>query len=68
VKFTLAYIADGGAQTNLKEWAKTNDGKFISVDEDLSPLAGKSVQFILQVTANGTGSATTPYWLKPRVQ
>ncbi len=68
VKFTLAYIADGGAQTTLKEWTKTNDNKFISVDEDLTPLAGKSIQFILQVTANGTGVATNSYWLLPRIQ
>jgi len=68
VKFSLFYIADGGSQTTWKEWTKTNDGKFISVDEDLTPLAGKSVQFILQVTANGTGSQTNAYWLQPRIQ
>jgi hypothetical protein len=68
VKFTLAYIADGAAQATLKEWTKTNDNKFISVDEDLTSLAGKSVQFILMVTANGTGVATNSYWLLPRIQ
>lgn len=68
VKFSLFYIADGGSQTTWKEWTKTNDGKFISVDEDLTPLAGKSVQFIFQVTANGAGSQTNTYWLLPRIQ
>ncbi len=68
VKFSLFYIADGGSQTTWKEWTKTNDGKFISIDEDLTPLAGKSVQFIFQVTANGTGSQTNTYWLLPRIQ
>ncbi len=68
VTFTLAYIANGGSQTTFKTWTKTNDGKFIKVDEDLSSLAGQSTQFILMVTANGTGVGTKSYWLLPRIQ
>ncbi|KPL83812.1 hypothetical protein SE15_00740 [Thermanaerothrix daxensis] len=65
--FQLNYVADGGAEQNLGSWTQTYDGKWESLDVDLSSLDGKSVQFILKVLNNGNSQDDLAFWLAPRV-
>ncbi|WP_299025778.1 NBR1-Ig-like domain-containing protein [uncultured Thermanaerothrix sp.] len=67
VMFQLNYIADGGSEQNLGSWTQTYDGKWESLDVDLSSLDGKSVQFILKVLNNGNSQDDLAFWLAPRV-
>jgi hypothetical protein len=68
VKFQLKYIADGGSVQSLGEWNESYDGNFTRVDVDVSSLAGKSVQFILTVMANGSSDGNKAFWLNPSVK
>lgn len=68
VKFTLKYIADGGSVKSLGEWNEKYDGQLTNIDIDLTSLAGKSVQFILNVHANGPATDNHAFWLKPRIE
>lgn len=43
------------------------EGQFYSVDVDLSPLAGKSVKFILTVLAAGTATGDRALWVGPYI-
>jgi hypothetical protein len=67
VKFSIAYRADGGSEQVLGEWTETYDNQFTTLDIDLNSLAGKSVQFILIVRANGPSNQDHAFWLVPRV-
>jgi hypothetical protein len=67
VRFQLNYRADGGALQNLGQWDQTHDGNIQSLDLDLSSLAGKSVEFVLAVLANGPASQDWAFWLAPRI-
>ena len=53
VLFKLRYKV-GDEITTLGEWSKSCNGSLLSVDLDLSRLAGESVQFILSVLADGS--------------
>jgi hypothetical protein len=68
VKFILKYIADNGPVQSLGEWPEAYDGKFTVVNLNLSSLAGKSVQFIFTVLANGSGEGNQALWLNPTVR
>ncbi|MEK6588457.1 MAG: NBR1-Ig-like domain-containing protein [Chloroflexota bacterium] len=67
VRFQLNYRADGGSLQTLGQWDQTYDGNLQSLDLDLSPLAGKSVEFVLAVLANGPSNQDWAFWLAPRV-
>jgi len=67
VVFQLIY-KDGEVLKLLKEWAKTCDGSLPPVEYDLSSLAGKSVQFILMVRADGASSDDWAIWNSVRIQ
>ena len=67
VRFQLNYRADGGALQNLQQWDQTYDGNIQSLDVDLSSLAGKSVEFVLAVLANGPSFQDWAFWLAPRI-
>ncbi len=67
VKFQLAY-KDGEAIKVIKEWGKSCDGKLPPVDYDLSSLAGKNVQFILVVRADGSATGDWAIWNSARIQ
>jgi hypothetical protein len=67
VKFKVSYQVEGGSTQILKEWAKTYNGKMVSVDEDLSALVGKKVAFILTVTTNGVPTQDWAIWVNPRL-
>lgn len=68
VKFILKYIADNGPVQSLGEWPEVYDGKFTTVNLNLSSLAGKSVQFIFTVVANGSADGNQALWLNPQVK
>ncbi len=67
VKFQLNYI-ESGVTKNLGEWAKTCDGNLKDVNVDLSSIAGKTVQFVLAVLANGSASQDSAIWVSPEVR
>lgn len=68
VKFKLNYKVDGGAEQTLATWHEVQDGSMTRVNLDLSSLAGKKVQFILVVEANGDFNLDEAVWLLPRIE
>ncbi|NTW12812.1 MAG: hypothetical protein HGA30_05835 [Anaerolineales bacterium] len=67
VKFQLNYREGGGSVTPLGEWTKTCDGTLRSVEVDLTPLKGKTVEFILAILANGPATQDWAVWVKPQI-
>jgi hypothetical protein len=67
VLFRLEYRIDGGQVKTLKEWHEVYEGKYYSVDLDLSTLAGKNVKFYLTVLANNSKGKDYALWLAPRI-
>jgi hypothetical protein len=68
VKFQLNYKEPGSIDAKpLGEWADTCDGTLKDVDVDLTSLAGKTVQFVLGVLANGSPAQDWAVWVSPRV-
>jgi hypothetical protein len=67
VMFQLNYQIGDGSIQNLASWSETNNGQTQTVDIDLTPLAGKSVKFILTVLANGQPTNDQALWILPRI-
>lgn len=67
VRFRLDYQIDNRPVQTLAAWDQVYDGKFETLDVDLSSLAGMNVQFILTVMANGTSDQNRALWLLPRI-
>ncbi|MCJ7624367.1 MAG: NBR1-Ig-like domain-containing protein [Anaerolineaceae bacterium] len=67
VMFQLNYIADGGSIQNLGSWTEVFDGSRTAINQDLSALAGKSVEFILVVLNNGSSKDDRAFWMVPRI-
>jgi hypothetical protein len=68
VTFHLKYSADSGPIQELGSWVETFDGNRTQVDVDLSPLNGKSVEFILEVQNNGDSSDDRAFWMVPHIK
>jgi hypothetical protein len=66
-KFQLSYSIAGGAATVLASWDEVYEGKVNKVDVDISSLAGKNVDLILTVLANGDAADDYVVWLRPRI-
>lgn len=66
VVFRLDYRNNGKVKT-LAKWNEAYEGKFYSIDLDLSRLAGKTVKFILVVSANGGNNDDYAVWLNPNI-
>jgi hypothetical protein len=66
VTFQLGYKLSG-VMTSLGQWTKSCDGTMKSIDVDLTSLAGKSVQFVLGVKANGPSSQDMTVWVSPQI-
>ena len=66
VIFRLDYEFKGKTKT-LENWHEVYEGQVYPVDLDLSALAGKSVNFILFVSANGENNKDNAIWLYPRI-
>ena len=67
VKFKLNYSIDGGPEQTLATWHEVQDGIYNRVSVDLASLAGKNVQFILLVEANGSSANDEALWFAPRL-
>lgn len=69
VRFQLNYIEAGSSTPQpLGEWVQTYDDSTQSIDVPLDALAGKSVQFVLVVMANGPSTQDMAFWLYPRIK
>jgi hypothetical protein len=66
VKFQLNY-KEAGVLKPLGEWTETCDGPLKSIDIDLTSLAGKSVEFVLGVLANGPAAQDWAVWVAPQI-
>lgn len=66
VLFRIGYRFEG-EQKVFWQFFEEYEGKYYSVDLDLSSLAGKRVKFILAVLANGDAENDKPIWVAPRI-
>lgn len=66
VRYQLKYL-EGGSEVLVAEWLENCDNAVISVDLDLSSLAGKTVQFILVVKTEGSSDDDLAQWVYPRI-
>jgi hypothetical protein len=68
VIFYLSYQEAGQPMQTLGTWRERYDGETTRVVLDLSHLAGRTVQFILSVTNQGTPSQANAFWLVPSIR
>ncbi len=67
VTFRLEYRNNNGAVKKLGEWNETFDKILTAINIDLSDLAGKRIEFILTVKANGSSSDDSAVWFVPHI-
>ena len=67
VLFRLDYQIGGGSLKTFWQFPEAYEGRYYTVDLDLSPFAGKNVKFILTVLADGSADADKPVWVAPRI-
>ena len=67
VRFQLNY-KEGSASNSLGQWTDTCDGALKDIDVDLSGIAGRTIQFVLAVVANGSALQDQAVWVSPRVE
>lgn len=65
VNFRLDYMNPNGYIGNFWQRREMNDKKNYTVDVDLSPLAGRSVRFILTILATGSAYNDRVRWTAP---
>jgi hypothetical protein len=62
------FVIKGGNGVTLGTFGDTRDGAVVSIDLDLTPIAGKTNQIILRVEANNPGAAQDwACWVDPRI-
>jgi hypothetical protein len=62
VAFKLDYMTATGTITNFWTWREQNEGRPNNIDLDLTPLVGRSVRFILTLSANGSATNDRAIW------
>jgi hypothetical protein len=67
VIFRLDAEMAGGVTQNMATYAEKYDGLYNPVDIDLSSLAGKNVNFILTVLANGPATGDRAMWVGAKI-
>jgi len=67
VRFHLDYRTSGGTVRSLGIWREVFDNKTTRIDQDLSELAGLSVQFILSVRNLGDLADANAFWFVPHI-
>jgi len=67
VQFRFGY-KEGSTVVMISTWNKSCDGALLTIDIDLSNLAGKTVQFILEVSANGPFVNDHSVWVSPEFE
>ncbi len=65
--YRLDYMAANGYIGTFWQWKEASDGSPHAIDVDLTPLAGRSVRFILTVLATGTATNDRAVWAGPRI-
>ncbi len=65
VTFRLDYMTPNGGIFNFWSWREQNDGQNHIASVDLTPLAGRSVRFILTLLATGTATGDRVRWGGP---
>jgi hypothetical protein len=66
--FRLGYQDEAGATHELWSIGEFYDGRVFELDEDLSPLAGQKVRFILGVSSLGSAEGDQAIWVDPRIE
>jgi hypothetical protein len=62
------FVIKGGNGVTLGTFGDTRDGAIVSIDLDLTPIAGKTNQLILRVEANNPNAAQDwACWVNPRI-
>lgn len=59
---------EGGNTQVLQEWRKACDGTLLQVDVDLTSFAGRKVQFVLTVLADGSPENDLVVWGSARIE
>jgi photosystem II stability/assembly factor-like uncharacterized protein len=67
VTFRLDYMAANGFIGTFWQQRELSDGKVTTADVDLTPLAGRSVRFILTMLATGYATNDRAVWAEPRI-
>lgn len=67
VRFMLRYKIDGGVLQELTHWDVKYGDAPLKLNVDLSSLAGKNVNFVLQTVTNGSSAQDWAYWVNPRI-
>ena len=67
VQFQLNY-REGSATSSLGQWTETCDSVLRDIDINLSGLAGRNIQLVLAVLANGASTDDSAVWVSPRVE
>ena len=67
VTFRLDYMTTSGYIATFWQRREQNEGRYYPADVDLSPLAGRSVRFILTVLATGYATNDRAVWSGPRI-
>jgi hypothetical protein len=67
VTYRLEYMNPNGYIGTFWTWREQNDRKIHNADIDLSPLAGRSVRFILTILATGYATNDRVIWGSPRI-
>lgn len=65
--FKLEYQIGSDPVKSLGQWHEVYEGKYYSIDVDLSFLSGKKVKFILTVLSNGSSHEDHGLWVTPRI-
>jgi len=63
----LNYSSDGGPTTLFQQWTIKYGDAPVSVNLDLSSLAGHDVKFVLAVSAKGSSAQDWVQWVNPRI-
>ena len=67
VLFRVDYQLSDGIIRDFWAFGEQYDGKYFTVDLDLSPLAGQDVKFVLTVLSLGPASGDRALWVEPRI-
>lgn len=67
VTFRLDYMTASGYIGTFWQWREQNEGKYYAANVDLTPLAGRSVRFILTTLATGSATNDRAVWAAPRI-
>jgi len=68
VAFRLDYMTTAtGSVNNFVTWREQNERHYSNLNVDLTPLAGRSVRFVLTILALGTSNGDRALWGAPRI-